>query len=143
MSSHPYKDNQRLYNQLVRDHTDDFELMEMVESEEKIENALHYFKEATFPLYYPAKSYSVAIIYAYKLNELFGIDIYETLRDEDLFLGQDPYFVTYDQDQATYDAIIERLKEIPDWINSGWAPQTVRYCLLECTDEGIISVNGA
>ncbi|MNO14057.1 hypothetical protein D3C76_36970 [compost metagenome] len=142
MNSHPYKDYQRLYNEIVRDHTDAFELMELVESDELIENALHYFKEATFPLYYPAKSYSVAIIYAQKLHELYGLDIYDTLRDEDLFLGQDPYFVTYDKDPATYDAILERLKGIPDWMDSGWAPQTVKYCLLECTEEGVQSVLG-
>lgn len=141
MSSSPYKDYQRLYNQLVTDHPDAFSNMQIVEDQEIVHNALHYFKEATFPLIYPAKSYAVAIIYATKLHELYGVDIYETLSDEDLFLGQDPYFVTYLTDPQSYDLILDELSRIPDWISSGWAPQTVEYCLLECTEEGISSLN--
>ena len=142
MNTKPYKEYQLLYEELVIDHPDDFSNMEIIEKEELVENALHYFKEATFPLIYPAKSYAVAIIYAFKLNEIYGIDIYETLRDEDLFLGHDHYFVTYDKDPTTYDQIIERLKMMPNWLESGWAPQTVKYCLLECTEEGLNSIMG-
>lgn len=142
MSGHPYKDYQRLYNELVTEHPDDFANMQIVESEELVENALHYFREATFPLYYPAKSYAVAIIYAYKLNELYGIDIHETLCDADLFLGQDSYFVPYAEDPETYEAILKRLEMMPGWIHCGWAPQTVKYCLLECTEEGVASLTG-
>lgn len=141
-TQHPYKDFQRLYNEMVTDHPDAFANMEIVESEELVNNALHYFREATFPLYYPAKSYSVAIIYAFKLFELYGIGIYDALRDEDLFLGQDPFFVPYDEDPDTYDAILIGLQQIPNWIESGWAPQTVKYFLLECTEEGVQSVLG-
>ncbi|MCY1348726.1 hypothetical protein D9M68_17740 [compost metagenome] len=136
----PYKDFQRLYDEFVQDHPDDFENMEIIEDPELVENALHYFKEATFPLIYPAKSYAVAIIYATKIEELYGIPIKETLNDPDLFLGHDQYFVPYELDRATYDTILERLNEMPDWINSGWAPQTVKYCLMECTQEGISTV---
>lgn len=141
MSSALYKDYQRLYNQLVTDHPDDFSNMQIVEDVEIVKNALHYFKEATFPLIYPAKSYAVAVIYAVKLNELYGVDIYETLSDSDLFLGQDPFFVTYTQDPESYDRIMDELSHMPDWISSGWAPKTVEYCLLECTEEGIASLN--
>ena len=141
-TQHPYKDYQRLYNEVVTEHPDDFANMEIVESEELVNNALHYFREATFPLFYPAKSYSVAIIYAFKLFELYGINVYDSLRDEDLFLGQDHYFVPYGDDPDTYDAILLGLNQIPNWIESGWAPQTVKYCLLECTEEGVSSVLG-
>lgn len=140
MQPHPYKEYQKLYEEFVRDHPDDFANMQIIESPELVENALHYFKEATFPLIYPAKSYAVAIIYATKIKEIYGIDLYDTLRDPDLFLGHDQYFVTYDQDPVTYDAIINELEKMPEWINSGWAPQTVKYCLLECTEEGIAEV---
>lgn len=137
-----YKECQRIYNNLVKDHPDDFKNMEFVEKEELVENALHYFKEATFPLIYPAKSYAVAIIYAYKLNEIYGIDKYLVLNDPDLFLGQDPYFVPYSDNPKVYDEIMTRLEDMPNWIESGWAPQTVEYCLLECTEEGIDSITG-
>lgn len=135
--SHPYKQYQRLYNEMVTEHPDAFENMIVEEREEIVENALHYFKEATFPLYYPAKSYSVAVIYATKLNEIYGIDKIEILKDPDLFLGQDPYFVPYDEDPESYDEIMRRLEDIDGWIESGWAPQSVEYCLLECTEDGV------
>lgn len=141
MTDRIYKDYQRLYESLVSDHPDDFANMEIVESPELVENALHYFREATFPLIYPAKSYAVAIIYATKLHEVYGHDVRETLDDADLFLGHDHYFVPYSQDPATYDAILARLDHFPNWLESGWAPQTVRYFYLECTEEGINSLN--
>jgi len=136
----PYKPFQRLYDELVQEHSDAFELMEFVEDEELVDNALKYFESATFPLIYPAKSYAVAIIYAFKLKELYGLDIYTVLDDADLFLGQDEYFVPYSQDPATYDAIIEKLEKVDNWLEKGWAPKSVQYCLLECTEAGITSL---
>ncbi len=141
MSTPPYKCFQRLYNEMVKDHPDDFAKMEIIEEEELVENALKYFDAATFPLIYPAKSYAVAVIYAFKLHELYGVTIRETLDDPDLFLGQDPYFTPYSEDPTTYDAIIAKLGTRLNWMDSGWAPQTVKYCLLECTEEGIASLN--
>lgn len=140
MNTPPYKEYQFLYMSLVSEHPDDFANMQIVEDDELIENALVYFQKAEFPLIYPAKSYAVAIIYAQKLHELYGMDKVEVLSDPDLFLGQDPYFVPYGDDSATYEAIMARLETWPNWIESGWAPQTVKYCLLECTEEGIASL---
>ena len=140
MNTLPYKEYQQLYDSLVTEHPDDFANMQIVEDPELVENALHYFKEATWPLIYPAKSYAVAIIYATKLNEIYGIDIETILSDEDLFLGQDPYFVPFGKDPETYREIMHRLESVPDWINSGWAPQSVEYCLKECTEAGIASL---
>lgn len=143
MNTAPYKIYQKLYNDLVQEHSDDLANTPYVISEELVDNALQYFREASFPLHYPAKSYSVAIIYATKLNELYGIPVKDVLNDEDLFMGQDEFFKPYRDDPETYDLIMERLeKEIPDWINSGWAPWTVEYCLLECTEEGLQTING-
>jgi hypothetical protein len=140
MTTLPYKEYQQLYDAMVTDHPDDFANMQIIEDPELVENALHYFKEATWPLIYPAKSYAVAIIYATKLNEIYGIDIETILSDEDLFLGQDHYFVPFGDDPETYREIIRRLESMPDWINSGWAPQSVEYCLKECTEAGIASL---
>lgn len=140
MDIKPYGIYQQMYNSLVTEHSDDFALMEIVVEEELVMNALKYFEAATFPIIYPAKSYAVALIYAYTLRDIYGLDIYETLRDPDLFLGQDEYYATYDQDPATYDAIISKLQDIPDWITKGWAPKTVSYCLLECTEDGVLSL---
>lgn len=135
-----HKQYQKLYQQLVTEHTDDFSLMEFVVAPEIVQNALHYFKGQTFPLIYPAKSYAVAVIYAYLLFREYGIPIRDSLMDEDLFLGQDEYFVPYYQDPASYEEILKVLDYTPDWINKGWAPKTAEYFRLECTAAGIQEV---
>jgi hypothetical protein len=137
MSDKPYKEYQQLYQMLVTEHPDDFANMEIVEEEELVQNALKYFDHATFPLIYPAKSYAVAIIYAYKIKEVYGVPVLTTLDDPDLFLGQDPYFVPYSADKETYTDIIAHLQDRPNFLNEGWAPQTVKYFEAECTAEGI------
>lgn len=140
MSEPVYKQYQRLYEDLVQDHPDDFSKMEIIIQDELVENALKYFEAATFPLIYPAKSYAVAIIYATLNEQHYGIPLLETLSDPDLFLGHDQYFKPYQADPATYNAILKRLGDLPDWIDKGWAPQTAEYWRLECTEEGIQDV---
>lgn len=138
MNTRPeYKDYQQLYHLLVTEHPDAFVNMEIVVEEELVHNALKYFDHATFPLIYPAKSYAVAIIYAYKIKEVYGVPVLTTLDDPDLFLGQDPYFVPYSADKETYASIIAHLQDRPNFLNEGWAPQTVKYFYAECTAEGI------
>lgn len=132
-----YKEFQLLYNELVTEHSDDFANMEWIEEPELVINALRYFQQQSFPLIYPAKSYAVAIIYAALIEQTYGFEIQSTLDDPDLFLGHDDFFVRYSDDPDTYDEILLRLKEIPDWLNSGWAPKTADYFRLECTAEGI------
>lgn len=143
MSEHPYKECQRLYHELVRNHADDFSKMEIVEEEELVENALKYFDKAEFPLIYPAKSYAVAIIYALMLKKTYGIPMVESLSDPDLFMGHDQYFRPYGPEtKDTYQRIIGELwyrgEEV--FLNSGWAPQTVKYFYAECTEEGLNKV---
>lgn len=137
MNQPPYKEHQILYSQLVTDHQDDFDHMEWVEEEELVENALLYFKERCWPLVYPAKSYSVAVIYAILIEEHYNIPVRETLNDPDLFLGNDDFFTIYSEDPETYESILLGLKELPDWRNAGWVPKTTEYFRLECTAEGI------
>lgn len=140
--THEYKLYQKLYHELVREHADDFENMEWVEAPELVQNALNYFRKAEFPLVYPAKSYAVAIIYATLLEQEYDIPLRESLDDSDLFLGHDDFFVVYSKDPTTYEAILKGLEEIPNWIDSGWAPKSAEYFRLECTLEGVESVNG-
>lgn len=135
-----HKQYQKLYQQLVTEHTDDFSLMEYVVAPEIVQNALYYFKGQNFPLIYPAKSYAVAVIYAYLLFKEYGIPIRDSLADEDLFLGQDEYFVPYLKDVASYEAILHELDYTPNWISLGWAPKTAEYFRLECTAAGIQEV---
>lgn len=141
MSEPEHKLYQKLYKELVTEHLDDFSKVEWVESPELVNNAIAYFQADVFPLVYPAKSYSVAIIYATLLEKEYGIPLRESLNDKDLFLGDDDFFVTYDTDPETYEAILSKLSDIPNWIQSGWAPKTANYFYLECTVEGLESIN--
>jgi hypothetical protein len=60
-------------------------------------------------LYYPQKSYAVAIIYAKLIQRYFKEDFYELLNDPMLLYGNDKHFVPYEQDVYTYNAIINQL----------------------------------
>lgn len=142
MQEPEFKLYQRLYQQMVTEHSDDFSKMEYIHEEELLENAKHYFRSATFPLIYPAKSMAVAVIYALLLEESYAINPFDTLRDPDLFLGQDQYFRPYDDHPQEYDLLLEWVLSQPDWKSMGWAPQTCEYFRLECTAEGIDEVMG-
>ena len=63
-------------------------------------------KEDNLGWIYPSKSYMVAICYARWLSEEFGNNPIDYLNDIDLLFGNDPYFVTYDEDTITYDQIL-------------------------------------
>lgn len=73
-----------------------------------IEKALEYPTSTAIELYYPAKSYAVAVIFALLLKKEFDEDIYFSLSDSDLLNGDDPYFKTYTQSKDIYDAILAR-----------------------------------
>lgn len=135
-----HKQYQQIYRSLVTDNPDDFEKMPMVIWPLNLKDAQHYFLERSFPLVYPAKSMAVAVIYALCLEETYAINPFDSLNDPDLFLGQDPYFVTYDQQPAIYDQLLEWVLNQPNWKEMGWAAQTVEYFRLECTEEGIQQV---
>lgn len=141
--SPPYKEYQYLYRDLVQVHEDDISKVESVTTEntleEKLRGALEYFKAKSLPIIYPGKSYGVALVYAMNIERDYGIPLRKTLNDPELFLGDDQFFVPYDQDPETYEALIQQLQDRPtsDVIASGWAKQTSHYYWLECTSEGI------
>ena len=62
----------------------------------------------------PAKSYFVAIVYAWLLHTYFDIEFYEALNYDDLLI-EDSYFVPYLKDKDMYDSIINgiNLQTIP------------------------------
>lgn len=133
---------QSIYASLVEKHEDalDEGVEILIDNTEIVENSKRYFESATFPLVYPAKSYGVAVVYAFLIERLYGYPILETLNDPDLFLGTDPYFVTYEEDPESYDAIISYVKNKKDWEVCGWVPQTIIYFNRECTQEGLDSI---
>lgn len=74
------------------------------------ERAVEYFEkyDDSGTLYYPAKSYAVAILYALLLEEYFGGSFESYLKDSEL-LDRDSYFVPYLKDKETYDSILSNI----------------------------------
>lgn len=132
-----WKEYQRIYNSIVTDHTDSRYLHKREISDNKVGSALSYVKEKSDIGIYPGKSYIVAIIIATMINKVYGDDFFETLDDPELLYGQDDFFVPYNEDKVTYDSILQELRNIPNWIEGGWAPKTVEYFYLEYTQSGI------
>ena len=105
-----YKIRQILYNRL-NPHDDLIGEKIIIKSnrEDIIKLGALYFKQNLDQLYFPAKSYSVAIIYSFLLSNHFGEDFFSSLDDPDLLGGNDRYFVTYNQDKQTYDLILQEI----------------------------------
>ncbi|MFN8847102.1 MAG: hypothetical protein ACK5V3_11190 [Bdellovibrionales bacterium] len=111
-----WKIRQELYHRLTAhsDRGDDFEQMQIVfewDEDSIVQRALEYPIFQNENLYYPGKSYAVAIIYAQLLSKHFNENLIELLDDPQLLFGNDPYFKTYSEAKEIYDRI---LKEFPD-----------------------------
>ena len=93
-------------------------------------------------MYYPGKSYMIAVQYASWIEDNFGGDVYELLDDPEL-LPDDPYFKTYSEDPDTYDAILDFVDNSLDKLQpNGSLPyleMTYKYFLQEfmLDDEGL------
>ena len=107
-----WKIKQELYHRLNQIHSDDLGDKDVVISEDVVDNAVRYFKETNIGWIYPAKSYIVGICYARWLSETYGGHPLDYLEDVNLLYGNDPYFVQYSTDPASYHKI---LKEIGGW----------------------------
>lgn len=77
------------------------------DDESIVRRALEYPVNQTRELYYPGKSYCVAIIYAKLLEKNFGEDFYTCLDDDLLLYENDPYFCKYSSKKEVYDQIIK------------------------------------
>lgn len=107
-----WKIRQEVYHRLNTEHSDDLNDKDVVLTDNIVENAVKYFYEKDVGWIYPSKSYMVGICYAKWLSEEFGGEPLDYLNDSELLYGNDPYFVTYNEDKENYDKI---LKEIQGW----------------------------
>ena len=96
---------QKLYHKLNKEFEDDLTDVEIILSNDIVNNAIKYFRETDVGWIYPAKSYMVAICYAFWIMEDYDENFYDVLKYPEL-LPMDPYFVPYDKDSQTYNAII-------------------------------------
>jgi hypothetical protein len=126
-----WKIRQEIYHRLNTEHSDDLNDKDIVITEDIVEDAVRYFFERDIGWIYPSKSYMVGICYAKWLSEEFGGDPTDYLNDSELLYGNDPYFVTYNEDKKVYDSI---LKNIGGWnfdSSSGMCPDVKQYFIEE------------
>lgn len=119
-----WKVKQEIYHRLNTNFTDDLNKVSIVDSTNIVEDAVMHFNEHIDEWIYPAKSYFVAICYAQWIAEDYQEDFYDLLNDEFLLYGNDPYFVTYNDDKETYDKI---LKQVPQIKMNGMVPDVRKY----------------
>lgn len=100
-----WKIKQQLYHRLNRNHPDDLKWVTIEMSDDIVNNAIRYFKEKDVGWIYPAKSYMVALCYAFWIMEDYNENFYDVLNDSEL-LPLDDYFVPYREDSNTYNEII-------------------------------------
>lgn len=108
-----WKTRQQLFNSTAEEFTDDLNKVDIRTEEDSVTWAVKHFNERVDEWVYPAKSYFVAICYAYWISLDFRYDFLDLLDDPNLLAGNDPYFKIYSEDKATYNAILEQI-EIPD-----------------------------
>lgn len=125
-----WKVKQYLYHKLNTDFKDDLNKVEVVYDDDNIaEGAIKHFYEKVDVWLYPAKSYFVAICYAYWLSQDYDEDFYELLNDKDLLYGNDPEFKIYNESPEIYNEILDKVTLIPD---SGMVPDVREYYEAEC-----------
>jgi hypothetical protein len=83
-------------------------------------------------IFIPAKSYCVALVYAFQLAKDFGGMPIEYLKDADLLLD-DVYYVPYDKDPSTYDIFLKDLF----WLTTPMAVKIKEYYNKEIHLEGL------
>lgn len=129
-----WKINQKIYHTLNQNFADeygdeDIELMNNPTIDEIIQTVKDYISGwVPEKVVYPAKSFFVAIVYARLLRDYFDENPLESLSDQDLLYGNDPYFIPYNagtESQLIYDSVINEYTwefdlskgEIPDVSN--------------------------
>lgn len=98
---------------------------------ELVEMTVKFFKTQS-NLVYPAKSYFVAIVYAYYLQKHFSENFYTILDDERLLID-DKHFVPYSKSKSTYDRILKEIGCIEQYKS---IKKTVQYFKQEFLIEG-------
>ena len=126
-----WKVNQEIFHRLNKELRDDLSDVEVLTSVNVKEEALRHFHKYVEDWIYPAKSFVVAYCYAYWISMDFGEDFWDLLNDPDLLYGNDPHFVTVDQDEeGVYDFLFDNV----DWPipMTGMVPDIREYYEEEC-----------
>ena len=103
-----------------------------ITDQELVKMIVHFFKTESL-LIYPAKSYFVAIVYAYCLEKYFNENFYSVLDDPELLID-DMYFIPYSRHRYIYNRVLEQIGDIGQYIS---IQKTVNYFKQEMLWEDI------
>lgn len=117
-------------NKTFDDSISNNEIILLDSDEEIINKAIEYFYKDQQALYYPSKSYCVALIYSQLLSLHFKVDATEALNDPDLLYNNDPYFKVYDESKHIYNSIIDNLPRF-FWESSTKSVRKTVQCFYE------------
>jgi hypothetical protein len=90
----------------VEKNYENLKVIERWDPSEIVEDAINYAIVHTDEMYYPGKSYMIAVQYASWIQDHFGGELLELLDDPEL-LPDDPYFVRYSESKDIYDRILD------------------------------------
>lgn len=120
-----WKIKQELYHRLNREHKDDLKNFDVEISSDIVQNAIKYFNRTDVGWIYPAKSYAVAICYAWWLALDYKEDFYDLLNDEKLLYGNDPFFRPYHASKDIYNEILDKVLPVDD--TKGMLPEIKKW----------------
>jgi hypothetical protein len=103
-----------------------------ITDQELVKMIVHFFKTESL-LIYPAKSYFVAIVYAYCLEKYFNENFYSVLDDPELLID-DMYFIPYSRHKYIYNRVLEQIGDIGQYDSIN---KTVEYFKQEILWEDI------
>jgi hypothetical protein len=126
-----WKIRQEVYHRINLQHTDDLSMHKLSITDDIVSDAIRYFLETDIGWIYPSKSYMVGICYAKWLAIEFGGSPQEYLDDPTLLYGNDPYFVPYSDDPATYDQILDKINNWEFNETLGMVPDVKEYFIKE------------
>jgi hypothetical protein len=126
-----WKIRQELYHRINTEYSDNLNNLEIELTENVVEHAVDYFYTKEKGWIYPSKSYMVGICYAKWLSEEFGGNAIDYLNDPDLLYGNDPYFITYNEDEITYSDILNGIGGWQFCQKSGMVPDVRQYFIEE------------
>lgn len=126
-----WKVRQEIYHRMNTAYSDDLKNFKIEITNDTVADAVRYFNTRDIGWVYPAKSYMVGICYARWLSTEFGNTPIYYLNDPMLLYGNDPYFIEYYKDSATYNDILTQINGWSFDESLGLVPDVKEYFLKE------------
>lgn len=118
-----YALNGNNFSDSVEENREGLTVIERWDADDIVNDALNYAIIHTDEMYYPGKSYMIAVQYAAWIQDHFGGELLELLDNPNL-LPDDPYFIPYSQSKIIYDKILSFVDKYGQDIN---IPENLPY----------------